>query len=134
MITGIVFTLVITILIFHLSAVCSYPTTRDSDIKSLEYSLLLGLLPASRPAIGWSNNHKQYTFVMYWASETLCYAESKVIKTKWIYIIHVHSNWTDINHNKLRLYTSSNWRLRHFSSHSVLLCWPVVPASSLSLF
>ena len=75
-IKGTVFTLVVTNLIFHLSVVYSYPTTCDSDIKSLEYSLLLGLLPASRPAIGWSNNRTQYTFA------PLCYTESKVIKTQ----------------------------------------------------
>lgn len=127
-----VFTLVITILISHLGAVCRYPTTCDSDIKSLGYSLLLELLPAPLPAIGLSNNRTQYAFVMYWESETLCYTESKVAKTQWIYIIH--STWADINHNKLRLYTYSNWRLRHFSSYSVLLYWPVVPALSLSLY
>ena len=124
--------MVITILILHFIAVCRYPTTCDSDIKSLEYSLLLRLLPAPLPAIDWSNNSTQYTFVMYWASETLCYTVIKVIKTQWIYIIH--STWTHISHNSLRLYTSSNWRLHHFSSHSGLPCWPVVPALSLSLY
>lgn len=94
--------MVITILILHFSAVCRCPTTCDLDIKPLEYSLLLRLLPAPLPAIDWSNNSTQYTFVMYWASETLCYTEIKVIKTPWIYIIH--STWTHINHNPLRLY------------------------------
>jgi hypothetical protein len=70
--------------------------------KVIRVFTLLGLLPAPLPAICWYNNRTQYTFVMYWESEMLCYTGMKVIKTEWIYIIH--STWADINHNKLNLY------------------------------